>query len=112
MSRESFLKKRKHPERFANIASEGYWDLGQLVKKHGIQLTDDDCWKVQLLKIEMEYRSDGRLRVHKKGTKGNNPSPDESDSLMLAFLKLGKKSVKFHYEGGGGLGEDFWDDGD
>lgn len=25
---------RKHPDRFANIASEGYWDLGQLIKNH------------------------------------------------------------------------------
>lgn len=75
-------------------------------------ITDHDCLKAELPRIEMEYCSDGRLRIHKRGMKENNPSPDESDALMLAFLELSKKHVKFHYEGGGGLGEDFWDEGD
>lgn len=57
----------------------------------------------------MEYCSDGKLRVHKKGMKGNNPSSGELDAfLMLAFLELGKKRVKFHYEGSGRLDDKFW----
>lgn len=100
-----------NPDRFANIPTEVCWHSGQLVRSHEGQLIDHDCWRAQLHRIEMEYCSDGRLRIHKKGMKGNNPNPGELDAfLMLAFLELGKRKVKFHYEGGGRLGDDFWDD--
>ena len=60
----------------------------------------------------MEYLANGKLRVHKTGMKGKALSPDESDSLMLAFLETEakKKQVKWEYQGGGGLGPDFWGD--
>ena len=63
-------------------------------------------------KIEMEYLASGKLRVRKRGMKGKAPSPDESDSCMLAFMDLEgkKKHVKWEYQGGGGLGSDFWGD--
>jgi len=104
---ELVVREDLKPETFLNIVSEGCWYLTDLVRKHEARSTDNDCWRTQAPRIEMKYCSDSRLRVHKKGMKENNPSSDESDALILSFLELGKKKVKFHYEGGGGLGEDF-----
>lgn len=88
----------RNPQRFPNLRSEMWWDIGrELSQDGGWDLTDvDDDAIAQLIAPRYSLDSAGRTRVEKKEDtiKRIGHSPDDADALLLAYLVGGKRQIK------------------
>lgn len=88
-------------ERFVNIRAEAAWRLRELFQDgfkdpdNGITIDPSDKPLLSQLSSIKYYRSAGRIQVEsKKEMKARHlPSPDEFDSLVLAYYKPKKKKI-------------------
>jgi hypothetical protein len=80
------------PEKYINIRAKGYWNLRERFERGEIDLDpEDDVLAAQLCAIQYKPSS-GRVQIQDKKTM--KVSPDEADSVMLAFLDTPKEIVK------------------
>ena len=77
-----------NPERFINLRAELFWELRRRFLAGAIAIPDDAELAGQLLALQYDITSSGRIRLESKAllrTKGQ-PSPDKADALALAFM--------------------------
>jgi hypothetical protein len=77
----------KESEKFANVVTQMYYNVSQLLEKKRIAMPYDQDLAIQLLNRRIKTRSDGKLEIEGKeefGERGYD-SPDEADALALCF---------------------------
>ena len=81
-------RKALHPEGYANLRSEGFWNLRQRFETGRIAIPSDNQLISELATLTFRYNSDDRIGIDGKNDirKRSLPSPDKADALMLAFL--------------------------
>lgn len=80
----------KDAAHFANIRAEGYWDLRDLFQQGLIDIdAEDDDLAAQLVDLRYKRNSRGQIQMESKDEikARGKPSPDDSDSVMLANLR-------------------------
>lgn len=89
-------EKADDSEHFVNRRAELYWMVRDLFESGDIDIdADDDELANQLVNLRMK-RSAGRVQIEEKDEmkrRLNGKSPDELESLMLAFAKEKKKVI-------------------
>lgn len=77
----------RESEKFANVVTQMYYNIGQLLEKKRIALPFDPEMAMQLLNRRIKTRSDGKLEIESKEefSERGFDSPDESDALALCF---------------------------
>lgn len=92
-------EKSREPERFVNLRSEIWWQIGrQLSEEGGWDLSGiSDATVHQLTAPKYALDSAGRIKVEKKEEvrKRIGRSPDEADALLLAFYEGGSSARSF-----------------
>lgn len=92
-------REAENKQGFANLRAEGFWALRERFEQENIDLSaDDDDLAAQL--IDIKYKPvGGRIQIESKDEirrRNKGESPDESDAVMLAFLQVRDRTVKFH----------------
>lgn len=76
---------------FLNLRAEGYWQLRERFQDGLIDIDEeDDDLAAQLVDLRYKSTSSGRVQIENKDEmrRRGRQSPDESDAVMLAFLKV------------------------
>ncbi len=79
----------KNSQKYANMATQMYSHVADLLEKHKIYFPYDENLSLQLLNRKMLTRSDGKSIIEPKGdymARGFD-SPDEADALVLSFCQ-------------------------
>lgn len=77
------------PEAYANLRAEGYWGLRTRFQDGTIDIDpEDDDLAAQLVDLKFKRTSAGKIQIESKDEllRRGKPSPDEADSVMLAFI--------------------------
>lgn len=94
-----------HPERFARLRDQIWWEVGRMLSEDGIwDLSDiDDRTVAQLIAPKYALDSSGRIKVEKKDElkKRIGRSPDDADALLLAFYSTHQPQLVFAPDKGG-----------
>jgi len=86
-------EKAHHPEKYFNLRSEIWWELGRLQSQERdwdlSRMDNADKTIAQLLEVHYEHDLKGRVKIEPKDEvrKRIGRSPDNADALLLAFYK-------------------------
>lgn len=91
------------PDKFLNNRAEWWWHLRELFEKDQIDIENDDELISQLSNIKYKLNSRGQIVIESKEDmkKRGVESPDEADTLMLAFANSVREPIRIHVRSGG-----------
>lgn len=85
-------------ESFQNLRAEGYWNLRERFIEGNIDIDEqDEDLAAQLVDLKYKRSSSGKILIEGKDEikRRGKPSPDEADSVMLAFLVPPERGTQF-----------------
>lgn len=80
-------RRAPRPRDFANLASQAYWRLRDLLESDDLDLPSEDGLREELLALRREITSDSRVRIDKGAARSRlGHSPDLADALAMTLL--------------------------
>lgn len=82
-------KRARIPDRYDDLRAEIFWEIRTRMEEDDIAIPDDPELIGQLLGLQYETASSGRIRLKSKEElrRRGLPSPDKADALALAFMR-------------------------